>query len=263
MGRLEIQDQIGRNVKLTQPVSRIVCLNPSQTETLVDLGLEELLVGVTKFCVHPKHLRKTKTIVGGTKKIHFDKIRSLNPDIILCNKEENIKEIVQTLEKEYPVHVTDVANLDDALEMIRQYGQIFNCLQRATELCDEIITEKTKNDSLRKKLSKKRVAYFIWKYPWMIAGKGTFIDAMLSLNGYENVFGNTERYPSVTLEQLADASVDLILLSSEPFPFKEIHRKELQEQLGIEVKLVDGEYFSWYGSRLKGAFQYFRGLHGL
>ena len=116
-----ITDQLGRLLSFKSHPKRIICLNPSQTETLVDLGLEENIVGVTKFCVHPKHLRKNKIIVGGTKKVSFEKIRQLQPDIILCNKEENTKEIVATLAKEFPVHVTDVETITDALEMIKQY----------------------------------------------------------------------------------------------------------------------------------------------
>ena len=262
METIQLKDQMGRDVLLAQPVSRIVSLNPSQTETLVDLGLEDNIMGVTKFCVHPSHLRKSKTVVGGTKKVDFDKIRRLNPDIILCNKEENTQEIVETLEKEYPVHVTDVSNLQDALEMLQQYGKLFNCAVNAEGICAKISSEKAQFDSFIQKQPIKRAAYFIWKDPWMVTGGYTFINEMLSLNKFENVFGHQDRYPTISLKELSDLSLDLILLSSEPFPFKKTHQEELEQQLGIEVKLVDGEYFSWYGSRLLGAFQYFRSLHG-
>ncbi|MEM9361785.1 MAG: helical backbone metal receptor [Bacteroidota bacterium] len=262
MQKLQLLDQMGRRVVLEQTPERIVCLNPSQTETLVDLGLEERIVGVTKFCVHPSHLRKAKTVVGGTKKVDFDKIRKLNPDIVLCNKEENTQEIVETLEKEYPVHVTDVSNLQDALEMLQHYGQLFNCSQETEELSSKIHSEKEQFDKLMRVQAKKKVAYFIWQKPYMVAGKDTYINHMLEINGFENVFANQNRYPTTTLEELSQLSLDLILLSSEPFPFKETHQKKLQEELGVKVKLVDGEYFSWYGSRLLGAFQYFRSLHG-
>ena len=262
METIQLKDQMGRDVVLTKPASRIVCLNPSQTETLVDLGLENLIVGVTKFCAHPSHLRKSKTVVGGTKKVDFDKIRRLNPDIVLCNKEENTQEIVETLEREYPVHVTDVTNLQDALEMLQQYGKLFNCALNAEDICAKISSEKAQFDGFIQKQPIKRVAYFIWKDPWMVTGGDTFIDEMLSLNKFENIFGHQDRYPTIRLEELSYLSLDLILLSSEPFPFKKTHQEKLEQQLGIEVKLVDGEYFSWYGSRLLGAFQYFRSLHG-
>ena len=262
MQNVQLKDQMGRTVVLKQPISRIVCLNPSQTETLIDLELEEEVVGVTKFCVHPSYLRKTKTVVGGTKKVDFEKIRKLNPDIVLCNKEENTQEIVETLEKEFPVHVTDVSNLQDALEMLKQYGQLFNRTKQAEELSSKILSEKEQFDKFIKTKIKKRVAYFIWQNPYMVTGKDTFIHHMLEINGFENVFAQHDRYPTTSLEELSNLSLELILLSSEPFPFKESHQQELQQKLGIEVKLVDGEYFSWYGSRLLGAFQYFRSLHG-
>ncbi|WP_422860290.1 ABC transporter substrate-binding protein [Flagellimonas sp. S174] len=263
MEKLAFKDQMGRTVVLSQTPSRIVCLNPSQTETLVGLGLEDQIVGVTKFCVHPSHLRKVKKVVGGTKKVDFEVIQGLKPDIILCNKEENTKEIVETLEKEFPVHVTDIANLQDAFEMLQQYGQIFNCPVRANEMCTDIVSEKNKLEAILKGRPKKRVAYFIWKDPMMVVGKDTFIDAMLTLNGFENVFSSYGRYPTTSLEELKDLSLDMVLLSSEPFPFKEKHQKEFQELLmGVDIKLMDGEYFSWYGSRLLEAFQYFRSLHG-
>ena len=261
MKKLQIKDQTGRTVSLHQTPSRIVCLNPSQTETLAHLGLEKQIVGVTKFCVHPSHLRKVKTVVGGTKKVHFSKIRNLNPEIILCNKEENTKEIVDTLAKDYPVHVTDVSTLEDALEMLKQYGRLFNCMPKADEMSADIISEKSKLEVFIQNKPRKRVAYFIWQDPMMVVGKGTFIDTMLTLNGFKNVF-QEYRYPTTNLEELKGLTLDMILLSSEPFPFKEVHQRQLQEKLGIEVQLVDGEYFSWYGSRLQGAFEYFRSLHG-
>ncbi len=257
-----ITDQIGRLVRWERPIRRIVCLNPSQTETLIHLGLRTYVVGVTKFCVHPHDLKKEKTIVGGTKKVDYEKIRSLHPDIILCNKEENTKEIVETLAREYPVHVTNVTNLDDALAMIFQYGQMFDCTFKAVEICKNIEAERKKLVLFMKQHELKKVAYLIWKNPYMTVGGETFIDHMLGLGGFENAFSNRKRYPEITLNELKELSLDTILLSTEPYPFKENDVKELQEVLGIEVKLVDGEYFSWYGSRLLSAFQYFRSLYG-
>lgn len=262
MGSFQITDQMGRTVKITKPPSRIVSLNPSQTETLVDLGLEASLVGITKFCIYPDHLRKTKTVVGGTKNVNYDKIKKLKPDIILCNKEENSQEIVATLEKEYPVHVTEVADFNGALEMIRQYGQLFDCTEKASGLCARILAKKSKFESVISTSPKYRVAYFIWQNPWMVVGNNTFIDHMLGLNGYSNVFEGLDRYPVIELDDLKSEALDYILLSSEPFPFKEAHKLELEQQLGIPVKLVNGEFFSWYGSRLESAFDYFKKLHG-
>ncbi len=120
-----MKDQLGREVILEGVPKRIISLVPSQTELLCYLGLEASIVGITKFCVHPENLRKEKKIVGGTKNVHFDRIRDLSPDIILCNKEENTLEMVLELEKIAPVHISNVISLEDTYQLISQYGEIF------------------------------------------------------------------------------------------------------------------------------------------
>ncbi|WP_299184625.1 ABC transporter substrate-binding protein [uncultured Aquimarina sp.] len=256
-------DQLDRKITLVSTPVRIISLVPSQTELLVDLGLSDFIVGVTKFCVHPDTIRKEKVVIGGTKSIHLQRIKKLNPDIILCNKEENTKEIVETLEQNYSVHVSDIATIAESLELISQYGEIFDRRDKAKKLTDQIKLEAKEFSEFIQNKPKKKVAYFIWRKPWMVAGKGTFIHHLLEINGFINVFGNQERYPNIPEEDLATLSnLDFILLSSEPFPFSEEHQEEMTK-LVHEVKtlLVDGEYFSWYGSRLAKAFTYFRSLH--
>ena len=115
---MKFQDQIGRILELEKTPKRIICLVPSLTELLVDLGLEDCIVGITKFCIHPTHLKQTKAIVGGTKNINVDKIKALNPDIILCNKEENSKEIVKICEEIAPTHVSDIFTINDNLNPV-------------------------------------------------------------------------------------------------------------------------------------------------
>ncbi len=255
-------DQLGRRIEFIQPPKRIVSLVPSQTELLVSLGLSDDIVGITKFCVHPKIIRSQKAIVGGTKKVNYEKIKKLNPDIILCNKEENTREIVEYLEKEYPVHVSDIFSISEALEMIMQYGDIFDKKMVATTLVSKIRLEKEYFDNFISGVPQKRVAYFIWKDPWMVTGKNTFVDHLLKVNGFINVFGDKDRYPEVSKEELGSLQdLDLIMLSSEPYPFSEKHIDELTNVTNAKIILVDGEYFSWYGSRLAEAFAYFRTLH--
>lgn len=257
------KDQLHRNIELLNTPKRIISLVPSQTELLVALGLEDCIVGVTKFCVHPIHIRKDTSVVGGTKKIHLDKIEELNPDIILCNKEENTKEIVEVLETKYPVHVSDISTMDEAIELIYQYGNIFNKQETAKHLVSKILNEQKDFLEFIKYKKQKKVAYFIWRKPWMVAGKGTFIHHLLELNGFVNIYGNEERYPEISEEELISIeNIDLILLSSEPFPFSETHKQEVKKMIpDTKVLLVDGEYFSWYGSRLASAFKYFKSLH--
>jgi len=253
-----IKDQLQRKLNIKAVPKRIISLVPSQTELLVALGLEENIVGITKFCVHPEYLRKSKTVVGGTKKVHFDKIRDLNPEIILCNKEENTLEMVLELEKVAPVHVSEIVDFEDALNLIEMYGKLFDRSQEANQLILKLQNKKREFENEIPVISKK-VAYFIWKEPWMVAGGDTFINYLLKLNGWVNVFENNEgRYPEIDLKELKNLKPDLILLSSEPYPFKEKHIEELRQICNVRIELVDGEYFSWYGSRLIPAFEYFK-----
>jgi ABC-type Fe3+-hydroxamate transport system substrate-binding protein len=217
-------------------------------------------VGLTKFCVHPNGLIKEKTVIGGTKNVHIDRVKALQPDIILCNKEENTEQIVKDMEAIAPVHVSDIKNIEDTLSLIRMYGDIFQIKEDAHRLVSQI---QGKHIAFSKRIDRavpcKKVAYFIWKDPWMVAGNDTFIDYLLTECGFENTFKNREgRYPEVQLNQLQN--VDYVFLSSEPFPFAEKHIKELQLKTRAKIMLVDGEYFSWYGSRLLGAFDYFSDL---
>jgi ABC-type Fe3+-hydroxamate transport system substrate-binding protein len=255
---MELRDQLHREIHLPDVPKRIISLVPSQTELLIDLGLEESLVGITKFCVHPEELRKSKKIVGGTKQVKLERIKSLKPDIILCNKEENTREMVMQLEDIAPVHVSNIVKLADAFELMDQYGKLFQKQALTQTMVNSI---KIKMNSLEKQLScrpVKKVAYLIWKKPLMVAGKDTFIDELLKLNRLENVF-NEARYPQTSLKDLKANKPDIILLSSEPFPFQEKHKAYFSE-LNTQVKLVDGEYFSWYGSRLIKAMDYFKSL---
>ncbi len=252
MEKIEYIDQMQRTVEVNSTVLRIVSLVPSQTELLVDLGLREKLVGVTKFCIHPSGLKKEVQVIGGTKNAKIDLIKSLNPDLIIGNKEENTQADIEQLEKDFPVWMSDIFNLADALEMLEQIGKLTGTQQKAKELRTAIETNFRQLNAL--KATGKSVLYLIWKDPYIAAGKNTFIDSMLETLGFENAM-KAERYPEVNLETI---NPDLIFLSSEPYPFKEKHIEALQNQFPeSQVVLVDGEYFSWYGSRLVGAPAYF------
>lgn len=248
-------DHLSREVFLTGPPRRIVSLVPSQTELLVDLGLEERLVGVTKFCVHPDRLSAAKAIVGGTKNYRFEVIDQLQPDLIIGNKEENEREGIENLAAKYPVWMSDIVDLGNSLRMISDLGKITGTEKRAGDIVSQIKT------SFAEPLPKKgRAVYLIWKNPMMVAGKNTFVDAMLDYAGFENVVEG-DRYPVVEERDLLALAPEYILLSSEPFPFGEKHRQEFQRLLPqAKVLLVDGEMFSWYGSRLLRAMDYFKRL---
>jgi ABC-type Fe3+-hydroxamate transport system substrate-binding protein len=250
-------DQLNNTIQLKLYPKRIVSLVPSQSELLWDLGLREELVGITKFCVHPKELYKTITRIGGTKTVNIEKIRELKPDLIIGNKEENEYSQIIELKKEFPVWMSDIYNLNDSLTMIKSVGALVNRLEEANKIEDNIQTS-----FLNLKTSKKSVLYLIWKNPYMAAGNATFIGDMLHKMGLKNVLTDTNgRYPNLNLEDIKSLNPELIFLSSEPYPFKEKHIQEFKQLLpSCKIILVDGELFSWYGSRLLKSVHYLNSL---
>lgn len=259
---LHINDPLGTAFEIESTPKRIISLVPSLTETLFDLGLEENIVGVTKFCVHPFHLKSTKKIIGGTKKVHYEKIRLLEPDFIIANKEENTEEMVVELRKICPVWVTDIVTVEDVLQTITDFGKIFNCRMEARKWTDKIAFSFAEFQQLSKGLQVRKVTYFIWKNPYMVAGTDTFIDVLLQLNKFANCYANQGRYPEINLELLEkEADPEVILLSSEPYPFSDADAFEIGRNTHhAKTIFVDGEMFSWYGTRLNKSFDYFKRL---
>jgi len=242
---------------------KIISLVPSQTELLHYLGLENEVIGITKFCIHPLEWYRTKVKVGGTKIINFKTIQQLQPDLIIANKEENLKEEIESLQQLYPVHITDVNNLTEAYEMIKEIGKITKTFTKAKALIEKIKNNLHNFQSLISEKKPKTVCYLIWKEPYMTVGSNTFINEMLEVAGFTNVFKDKLRYPQITLEELIEKQPDYIFLSSEPYPFKEKHIIELQKnapELTAKMVLVDGEVFSWYGSRMLHSADYFKQL---
>jgi ABC-type Fe3+-hydroxamate transport system substrate-binding protein len=242
---------------------RIVSLVPSQTELLYWLGLDEEVVGITKFCIHPEHWFRSKTRVGGTKTVKAELVAALRPDLIIANKEENVKEQVEQLEKIAPVWISDISTVDDACRMIESIGQVTGKEEKARALVSSIQNNFTELRSLTERQTL-RAAYLIWKDPYMTIGGDTFIHNMLEHCGFINVFADTVRYPAVTVEQIKKKNPALLLLSTEPYPFKQKHIDELSKELpGTKILLADGEVFSWYGSRMLEVLPYMKGLLGM
>lgn len=252
---MRFTDQMNNTIRLGETPSRIVSLVPSQTELLHYLGLETEVVGITKFCIHPDEWFRGKSRVGGTKNVDRNKVIALKPDLIIGNKEENEKLNIEELSDIAPVWMSDIATIDDALEMIKNLGEITGRKEKAFDLVNEIkkrFHELVPFDGVNNK-----VAYFIWENPNMLAGKGTFIDSLLSVSGFQNVT-DLERYPEFDSKSYQP---DFVFLSSEPFPFAKKHQEDFERQFpNAKVILVDGEYFSWYGSRLNNAPEYLNSL---
>lgn len=230
---------------------RIISLVPSLTELLIDLGLADQLAGRTRFCVHPEQQVKIIPVMGGTKNPRLDKIRDARPDLIIANKEENRLQDVQKLMEDFEVEITDISTIEDALITIHQLGQKLGVANESRSLIQDIqdrLEERPDEPELR-------TAYLIWKDPWMTVGRDTYIHDVLGHWNMPNVFSGQQRYPKFELTDLKSYHPDLILLSSEPYPFKEKHLPQIEEACpAARVLLVEGEWFSWYGSHMKHAF---------
>lgn len=258
---LETTDQMHTTIRLESAPKRIVSLVPSQTEFLADLGLVNELVGVTKFCIYPKGLLTPQRNIGGTKNLKLEKIAALNPDIIIGNKEENSKDEIAWLKKRFPVWMSDIITLEDTYEMMLKIGELTNKSTAATSIVQAIKQNFTTfNIDCQDAILHQKIVYLIWYKPMMAAGPNTFIHHIIEKLGWENLI-TEERYPVLSEEQLLQLNPDVLLLSSEPFPFREKHLNYFKGILpNIEIKLVDGEFFSWYGSRLIQAPYYFQSL---
>ncbi len=256
---IQLFDQIGNKVVLAEYPNRILSVVPSLTELLFDLGLQNNIVGRTKFCIHPKEIISTIPKIGGTKKLHIDKILQLKPELIIANKEENVKEQIDHLLRYVPVYVSDIQNIEQATVAIQQIGTLTNTIANA-----KVISSSIKHQwNTPKEETKINVCYLIWNEPMMTVGGDTFINDVLSHAGFENVFNTHKRYPEVTFEAIVEHKPDYIFLSSEPYPFRVHHLNmfnELLQNQPIKTRLVDGEMFSWYGSRLLKAAQYVKEL---
>lgn len=234
------------------PYQKIVSLVPSLTELLIDLGLKSQMAGRTRFCIHPENKVKDIPIIGGTKNPRLESIIELSPDLVIANKEENNKEDIDVLNKYTEVRVTEINTIQDAILEISSLGEKLGAQSAAKNLVRKItglLDQRTPSPA-------KSVAYLIWKDPWMTVGHDTYIHDVLHTYHLNNVFGLQKRYPKTSLDKLSSINPDLILLSSEPYPFSEKHLTEVQDACPeAEVQLIDGEWFSWYGSRMVQAFE--------
>lgn len=250
-------DQLGNKLEFKDPPKRIISLVPSQTELLYHLGLDKEVVGITKFCIHPDEWFRSKERVGGPKKINIDKVRSLTPDLIIANKEENTKKDVEALREIAPVWLSDVFNLDDACEMISQVALICGKDKEGLQIKRQVKANFSKIKAIK---NRPKVLYMIWKKPYMAVASHTFIHHVLTEHlGFDNVLKDKERYPRIELADFPD--IDFVFLSTEPYPFQEKHIPEFRAYFpNAQIVIVDGEYFTWYGSRLINAPSYFNAL---
>ncbi|MFM7310833.1 MAG: ABC transporter substrate-binding protein [Flavobacteriales bacterium] len=243
-----LTDGLARSISIAAPPQRIVCLVPSLTEWLFDLGLEDRVVGVTKFCVRPKHWRRTKAVVGGTKNIHLERLFSLSPDLVIANREENDRETVEQIMRTIPVYTSDVRDFNMAMAALQDIAYLCSREAHGSALIQSIQAQC--NQPIIKKRSS--CLYLIWKEPLMTVSQDTFIHDMLRRSGFDPIsVAAAGRYPTITPEVALTLRPEFVMLSSEPYPFEERHREEMQTWFpDAKVVLVNGETFSWYGSRM-------------
>jgi ABC-type Fe3+-hydroxamate transport system substrate-binding protein len=250
------------------PDARIVCMVPSITELLCELGLAGRLVGRTGFCIHPRETVAAIPKVGGTKDVNVEKIRRLAPTHVVVNIDENEKLTVERLAEFVPhVVVTHPNTPRDNLGLARLMGAIFGAEAAAGRWCAAFEEEYA---ALRAEPPgpPRTVLYCIWQDPWMTVSSETYIASMLAELGWKvPSLGGGERYPrfewsQALLDGLA-ARLDFVLLSTEPYRFTEAHADALEKQIGIPVFLVDGEMMSWYGSRALEGLRYLRSLRAM
>jgi len=247
---------MGREVRFSERPKTVISTVPSQTELFSDLGIGNNVLAITSYCVHPSGWLESKPIIGGTKKLDITEILRLSPDVVIANKEENQKEQIEELARHVPVWISDVRDFTTAVDFIKSMGVLLDVEEKAQAIIQSIIQERNSITPL----NKVKTLYFIWRKPYMVAGSNTFINSTLSHCGFSNI-AEVDTYDQISHHEMVRLNPEFILLSSEPFPFAEKHKEEISEILpNAKVILVDGEMFSWYGSRMSLSFQYFQNL---
>ncbi|MGH7334928.1 MAG: cobalamin-binding protein [Candidatus Rokuibacteriota bacterium] len=252
------------------PPRRIVSLIPSTTELLCDLGLADRLVGVTVYCVEPRDVVRGKPRVGGEKDPDLERIRGLTPDLVVANVEENVQAHVETLrEWGIPVWVTYPRNVPDGLRMIRELGDVMGVPEQAAALLDELKPLVAHTRAVAAERPPVPVFYAIWRNPYMTVGADTYLSDVLATCGAANIFADrAERYPVVTVDEVAARQPSVILLPDEPFRFRRVHLKDFALYRDVpavrhdRIHLVDGKPFSWHGRRLAEALRMLPALLG-
>ena len=248
-------DAVGTRHSAVTATPRIVSLVPSITELLCDLGLASALVGRTGFCIHPRAIVRRIPKVGGTKDVNVARIRELAPTHVVVNVDENEKPVVDELARFVPhVIVTHPLAPEDNPALYRLLGGIFRRERQALALCEEFARAYQEAAAAGAALPRQRVLYLIWRKPWMTVSRDTYISRALALVGWDTLPADARvRYPEVELDAELLANVDQVLLSSEPYRFRERDIDAVQKLrppgARCSVRLIDGEITSWYGSR--------------
>lgn len=263
-------DASGAVVEVPRRPRRIVSLIPSTTETLCALGLADALVGITAYCREPRDLLRDKTRIGGEKDPDLERIRALGPDLVVANIEENVAAHVAALRAwGVPVWVTYPRTVADGIRLIRELGALTDTEARAEEIAGPLESLYARVTAVTAARPPVPVFYAIWREPWMTVNRDTYIHDMLRVCGAANVFADLpDRYPAVTLDEVAARAPRVILLPDEPFRFRAVHVRDFDACPGVpavrdgRIHLVDGKPFSWHGPRIGDALRTLPALFG-
>jgi ABC-type Fe3+-hydroxamate transport system substrate-binding protein len=255
---LTVVDAWGRSLTVTERPERIVSLVPSLTEALFAFGLEQEIVGVTRFCVEPRRGVADKTKVGGTKALDVAKIKALEPDLVIASAEENGPEdVTQLIDHGCPVFVTLATSVESAIDLLRQLATITGTTAAARPIIQE--AKEALAFAVAAGASGERVRVFcpIWRNPYMTCGRATYVDDVITVCGGRNVFGERqERYPQLELGEMAALDPQVILLPSEPYRFTKRHKADFRAFADVtavkngHIFLIDGRMLTWYGPRI-------------
>jgi ABC-type Fe3+-hydroxamate transport system substrate-binding protein len=231
--------------------ARIACLVPSLTELLFAIGLGPQVVARTGFCVHPSPAVRRVPKIGGTKDPDLARLRALAPTHLVVNVDENRRDVVEAARSFIPhIVVTDPQVPEDNLRLFALFAAIFGGEREAAGLASAFAAALADASTVASALPRERVLYLIWRDPWMTVTRDTYVGATLAAVGMDMVPASApRRYPEVAAADAAWRVADRILLSTEPYAFRERDRRELAAATGKPVALIDGEWTSWYGAR--------------
>jgi ABC-type Fe3+-hydroxamate transport system substrate-binding protein len=223
---------------------RIVSLVPSVTETLFELGLDDQIIAITRFCRLPAEKVKLKPKVGGTKNPKLDDIVQLKPDVVIMDRDENRKQDAEFLKRNgIDVFATFPRSVEEGIQVIADLGKKFQVVEKANRMIEEI-RQRMKMLTIH---DRKRALILIWRNPYMTVNRDTYVHAISALFGFDNVFADhQERYPKLKHEEIVACKAEVVLMPDEPYPFRQRHVEELRA-LEAQFLLFDGTYITWPG----------------
>ena len=265
---IAVKDAFGQPFALAAPARRIVSLIPSVTEILFSLEAGDRVAGVTKFCSEPADGVKTKAKVGGPKNPRRDIILGLATDLVVASVEENHRADVEALRAAgVPVFVTFPRTVREGIQLIRDLGVLAGNPERAEFIatsCEEAVAAVERVNGGQARV---RVFCPIWRRPYMTINADTYVDSVLRTCGGENIFRDRpERYPTVSLTEVAALRPDIVLLPDEPFPFGRNHLEDFRGLPDVpaictgHLRFVDGKILSWYGPRIAQSLRTLAGV---